>query len=129
MADELPDWLVEMRDQQLGDQLGPVERDTSSEQESVEGLMAGVERQVALPEEAFQEPLEQVGEGDILEGLREQMAQVEEEFEDEDKPSLTRLFSGLEPWQRFVLAVLVFLDVGLCGCMALVMAGRVMLPF
>jgi len=35
---------------------------------------------------------------------------------------------GLAPWQRLTLAVLLFLDVVLLGCMCLVMAGRVV-PF
>jgi len=35
---------------------------------------------------------------------------------------------GLAPWQRFVLALLLFLDTTLLGCMCLVMAQRVV-PF
>jgi hypothetical protein len=34
----------------------------------------------------------------------------------------------LSPWQRFVLALLLFLNVALLGCMCLVMTGRVV-PF
>ncbi len=38
---------------------------------------------------------------------------------------LAGLIGGLAPWQRFVLALLLFLDVALLGCMCLVMTGRV----
>lgn len=41
---------------------------------------------------------------------------------------LTGLLGALAPWQRFVLALLLFLDVALLGCMCLVMTGRVV-PF
>lgn len=41
---------------------------------------------------------------------------------------LMGLIGALAPWQRFVLALLLFLDVALLGCMCLVMTGRVV-PF
>lgn len=41
---------------------------------------------------------------------------------------LRGMLQGLAPWQRFVLALLLFLDVALLGCMCLVMTGRVV-PF
>ncbi|MCS7282404.1 MAG: hypothetical protein RMK65_10060 [Anaerolineae bacterium] len=41
---------------------------------------------------------------------------------------LAGLIGALAPWQRFVLALLLFLDVALLGCMCLVMTGRVV-PF
>ncbi|MDY6875230.1 MAG: hypothetical protein SWK90_03380 [Chloroflexota bacterium] len=65
----------------------------------------------------------------MVEELREQMIQEEEELEDEKKARQGRLLLGLQPWQRLVLAILFFMNVALCGCMALVMAGRVALPF
>ncbi|MBL7065763.1 MAG: hypothetical protein ISS49_16425 [Anaerolineae bacterium] len=65
----------------------------------------------------------------MVEELREQMIQAGEEFEDEEEARSARLLLGLEPRQRLVLAILLFLNVALCGCMALVMTGRVILPF
>jgi len=65
----------------------------------------------------------------MVEELREQMIQEEKELEDEEKARHARLLLGLQPWQRLVLAILLFLNVALCGCMALVMTGRVALPF
>ena len=139
MAEELPDWLAEMRDQQLGQQL---EDEPVPHEQIVGDAVGGLEDQADVFQEqpawadVFQEqpaqadvPEEQLGQGDILDDLREQMALAEEEYEPDEGSPLSRAFSGLEPWQRFVLAVLLFLDVALCGCMALVMAGRVGLPF
>ena len=63
----------------------------------------------------------------MVEDLREQMIQ-EEELELEEQES-SREFLSLQPWQRLVLAVLLFLNVALCGCMGLVMMGRVLPPF
>ena len=81
--------------------------------------------------DVVEEPREQMVQADMVEDLREQMIQAEEEEEELDvkgKAPLTRLFLNLAPWQRLLLAVLLFLNVALCGCMALVMAGRVMFP-
>jgi hypothetical protein len=63
----------------------------------------------------------------MVEDLREQIAQEELELEEEE--SLTREFLSLKPWQRLILALLLFFDVALCGCMGLVMMGRVLPPF
>ncbi len=76
-----------------------------------------------------EERQEQTVQTNMVEDLREQMIQAEEELDVEEQAPLARLFLNLKPWQRLLLAVLLFLNVALCGCMALVMAGRVMLPF
>jgi hypothetical protein len=116
---QLPAWLAELRDEQLGEQL--------QEQPPIAE---------ALPEQIGQAdvaegPQEQVGPTDTLDDLREQMIQAEEEFEAEErqKTSLARSFQNLAPAQRLVLAILLFLNVAVCGCMGLVMAGRIVLPF
>jgi hypothetical protein len=67
----------------------------------------------------------------MLDDLREQMIQEEEarELEQERRPRVQIGFiQNMAPWQRLVLAVLVFLDVALCGWLALIMLGRVSLP-
>jgi spore cortex formation protein SpoVR/YcgB (stage V sporulation) len=114
-GEQIPDWVTELRDQQQGQGEEPP-------------IAEGLGEQMGQAD-MVEEPQEQVGEADVLEDLREQMAQVEEDFEYDERPPLVRTFSNLEPWQRFVLAVLLFLNVALCGCMALAMAGRVMPPF
>ncbi len=66
----------------------------------------------------------------MFEDLREQV--IEEgafEFEEEEEGNILQSILGLEAWQRLVLAILLFFNVALCGCMALVMVGRVVLPF
>jgi hypothetical protein len=107
-----PAWLVSLREQQLGEEPDTVEdlQDQVDQAETTEYLRR------------------HLGQTDMMEDLREQMIQAEEALEHEEKPVLARFLPNLEPWQRLVLAVLLFLDVALCGCMALVMAGRVMLP-
>jgi hypothetical protein len=75
-----------------------------------------------------EEPREQGVQAGTVEDLREQMIQAEEGLDVEGTAPVTQLFLNLEPWQRLLLAVLLFLNVALCGCMALVMAGRVAFP-
>ena len=58
-----------------------------------------------------EEPESQTDQTDMLEGLREQMVQQEEEIEPKKKASLVSAVLNLRPWQRFVLVVLLFLDV------------------
>jgi len=65
----------------------------------------------------------------MLDELREQALEVDLEEEDrQPRGGLARTLQGLAPWQRFVLALLLFLDVALLGCMCLVMTQRVV-PF
>lgn len=65
----------------------------------------------------------------MLEDLRDQAMEAEWEERPRRRPSgLAGALLGLAPWQRFVLALLLFLNVALLGCMCLVMTGRVV-PF
>ena len=79
-------------------------------------------------QDTTEDPGQQVAQTDMVEDLRERMIHDEEELDVGEGAPLARLFLNLEPWQRLLLAVLLFLNVALCGCMALVMAGRVMFP-
>lgn len=108
-----PTWLASLRRQQLDEEprMGEDLQDPVGQTDTAEYLRG------------------HLGQADMMEDLREQMIQAEEALESEERPALPRFLLNLEPWQRLVLAVLLFLDVALCGCMALVMAGRVMLPF
>ncbi len=65
----------------------------------------------------------------MVEDLRERYIQKSEEIERDEELQARRPFLGLEPWQRFVLALLLFLDVAIVGLMALAIAGRLPLPF
>ncbi len=157
---QLPDWLIELRDQQIMEQEQGIVPEAESLQEQVargafeEDLEPPVEP--AFEEEPaveFDEPLfrpepepepEPAEPVDVLEDLREQIMLAEEEFEPKEKrsfsfPSTSSLSQGaqglsqtlmaLQPAQRLLLAVLLFLNVAICGCMGLVMAGRVTIPF
>jgi hypothetical protein len=119
--EQLPAWLADLREQQLGEQ--------PREQPHVaEGLPAQMGQA-----DLMADSLEQVPEADMLEDLREQMIQAEGELEAEEErrkeASLVQSLLDLAPGQRLLLAVLLFLNVAVCGCMALLMAGRVVLPF
>jgi hypothetical protein len=76
-----------------------------------------------------EEPQEPPSQTDMLDDLREQIILTEEEVEPTEMPPLVQFFLDLQPWQRLVLAGRLFLDVGMCGCMGLVMTGRVVFPF
>ena len=163
---QLPDWLIELRDQQIMEQEQGLAPEVESLQEQVaRGAFAEEPEppvEPAFAEEPaveFEEPLyqpepepelepepepEPAEPVDVLEDLREQMMLAEEEFEPKQRRSFsfpsTSSFSqsaqgfsqtlmALQPGQRLLLAVLLFLNVAICGCMGLVMAGRVTLPF
>ena len=65
----------------------------------------------------------------MVEELREQFVQDSEALEREQEQRPQRPLLGLEPWQRCVLALLLFLVVAVCGIMGLTMLGRIALPF
>ncbi len=59
--------------------------------------------------------------------LFEMVAEEEEGSSVEEQPAAggkTSPLMGLRPWQRFVLALLFFLDVAVIGFLVLVMLGR-----
>lgn len=65
----------------------------------------------------------------MVDDLRKRALDTEmEEIEERPRNALAQVLLGLAPWQRFVLALFLFLDVALLGCMCLVMTGRVV-PF
>ena len=110
-----PAWLTSLREQQQRE----------------EPPMAEDRRAPLDQADAVEPPWGQADQADVMEDLREQMIEAGEaiDYDYEEKPPLARFFLNLKPWQRLTLAVLLFLNAALCGCMALVMAGRVMLPF
>ncbi len=89
----------------------------------LQGPEQGQEQEIAQP------PQEPAAQTDMLEDLREQMIQAEEALEAEARAPFVQSLMSLKPWQRLVLAILLFLNVAVCGCMALVVTGRVVLSF
>jgi hypothetical protein len=127
-----PAWLTSLREQQQRQQPpAPQGQGLPSQGPPSQGLpgqdLPSWGSQIGQ-EDVVEGPAEPAGPADVMEDLREHMIQAETLDLDERSP-LARVFLNLEPWQRLVLAVFLFLDVALCGCMALVMAGRVALPF
>lgn len=141
--EQLPSWLIELRDQQIQEQAEQeaqpfVEEQAPSKQVDRPSLEADLRAQMAQAEQRMAQaaaelpPEEPEEPADMLGDLREQMilAAEEEEFEEEvkRKSSLTHGIASLAPAQRLILAILLFLNVAVCGCMGLVMLGRVSLP-
>ncbi len=103
--DEMPDWLREMRP--------PMEEERGKAAEPPVAPFGPLPRP---PSE--REP--------VLDELREQAFGARlREVTPRSRAGLGGMIQGLAPWQRFVLALLLFLDVALLGCMCLVMTGRV----
>ncbi len=141
--EQLPAWLVELRDQQIQEQSEPEPPPLVVEEPPVRTAPASVAEDMRLQmlreqeerEQAEAEALlmvEEQGEAtsaDLLDDLREQMILEEDVFESEQKSSSIQTIIGLQPAQRLLLAVLLFMNIAVCGCMILIMAGRVELPF
>ena len=124
--EQLPAWLVELREQQLGEQTQEQPVEDLQTQASHTDAVVDLQEQEQEPEQEQEQ--EQVPK-DMLDDLREQMILTEEDYYKPERTPFYRPFLNLKPAQRLVLAVLLFLNVALCGCMALVMAERVVLPF
>lgn len=111
---DIPDWLKELEPPSSDEmEAEPYEPESPQFVEETEEVGS-----------AFEEP---PSPGDtLIDDLREQ-AIVDEELEAPAKSSggVSAVFLGLTPTQRFILAVLLFLDVALLGCMCLVMTGRI----
>lgn len=142
--EQLPAWLVELRDQQIQEQSEPEPPPLVVEEPPVRTAPTSVAEDMRLQmlreqeerERAEAEALlmeEEQGEAtssaDLLDDLREQMILEEDMFEAEQKTSSVQAITSLQPAQRLLLAVLLFMNVAVCGCMILIMAGRVELPF
>jgi hypothetical protein len=142
--EQLPAWLVELRDQQIKEQSEPSPPPVVEEPPVVETgppsvaedlrlqmLREQEKREQAEAEMLFleEEQAESDAPADVLEDLREQMILEDDVLEAEQKTSSIQSIIGLQPAQRLLLAVLLFMNVAVCGCMILIMAGRVELPF
>jgi hypothetical protein len=150
--EQLPDWLVELRDQQLQQQSQEppplIEEPPGMDRESLVGdlrsQMAWAEERMAQAEAPviqMEEPAAPPGVApvepepdestDVLESWREQMLieAAEEEREFAQRRTLVQTLMGLKPAQRLLLSILLFLNVAMCGCLILIMLERVELPF
>ncbi len=61
---------------------------------------------------------------DLLDGLREQIALPGERV----SKAKAGFLAGLNPQQRFVLTLLLFFEVAICGCLLLLFTERIWIP-
>jgi hypothetical protein len=131
--EQLPDWLLSMRGESLDDQsmrqpdieLPPLESPPLRAEEAASSARSPFEPLPQEPEVA--EEQNDVPEADMVDLLRD-MVQPEEGFDEfgyAEESAVGGVIPGMKPWQSLVLAVLFFLDVAVCGCMALAMLGRI----
>jgi hypothetical protein len=132
--EQLPDWLLSMRGESLEQpaqarqpdiELPPLESPPLQEEgagSSIESLFDSSAEEPEVVQEQVEQP-----ESDMVDLLRD-MVQPDEGFDEYgygEKSNVSGVIPGMKPWQSLVLAVLFFLDVAVCGCMALTMLGRV----
>jgi len=113
--DNLPDWLRQLRDQQMG---------TAGAQPAEPAEWPGPPEPAQPPEEVAP-PAQAEGSGDAFEELR-QRASVEPPVEERPRVSIP-IVSQLQPVQRFILALMLFLNVSVLGCLFLMVAGKISL--
>lgn len=106
--ENLPDWLRQLRDQQMG-ALQP----EAAEPEPEEGV---------LETDAAPAPAATT---DGFDTLREKASVEMPEPEPEERR--IPILSELAPFQRFVLALMLFLNISVLGCLFLMVAGKIVL--
>ncbi len=111
--ENLPDWLKQLRDQQLG----------AEEAEPAQAAPPDEPSEPAAPAEAPPPPPpEKV---DELDALR-QIASAEPLPEEEPRRAINiPIIGDLTPFQRFVLALMLFLNVSVLGCLFLLVTERI----
>ena len=114
MSDEsnLPDWLKQMRPQELG---GPLSQPAQPEPVPAAAW--------AAPEQPVEQAAPAPTDGDGLDALRE-IASVEVPPEEPRQINIP-IVSQLTPFQRFVLALMLFLNVSVLGCLLLMVMQKI----
>ena len=124
---DIPDWLVELAAQRDDED---AEDDAASDVPPDEGSVWADETALDAPfedEDKVPQAPADLDEGSLIQSLRSQVEGDEAEAAltlsaQERAPSR---FLGLLPWQQFVLALLLLLDVAVIGLLFLVMLGKV----
>ena len=112
--DNLPSWLRQLRDQQMG---GTSEQPAEPEPEPAEPVEPAPPAEPGAPEA-------QQKSGDDVYGDLRQKASFESPVEERRQVKLP-IVSQLKPVQRFVLALMLFLNVSVLGCLFLMVAGKI----
>jgi len=117
MSDEgnLPDWLKQLRPQELGGPFG----------QPVEPAQPAAWQAAPAPETVPAEAPTPVS-ADSLDALRE-IASVELPPVEEPRRLNIPIVSQLTPFQRFVLALMLFLNVSVLGCLFLMVMEKISL--
>ncbi len=120
---QLPDWLASLREQQLSGKLPEAEQPTPDWLADLRGQRPEPETEAESSAPSVTEPTSGPAiRPDLLGDLRQQFALSSEE---EARPRRQTGRLGLKPYQRFVLAFLLFFEVAICGCLLLVLTERV----
>ncbi len=147
--EQLPDWLIELRDQQIAEQtetqdsesMAPPQPEAFTPEQTPPAEDAFEDDRPSPPTyaeeegvvEDLSEPQPPPEPQDALDSLREQMIIAEEELGDEEQVSGPLAFvhsiMQLKPSQRLALAVMLFFEVAIGGCVLLMMTERVVIPF
>jgi hypothetical protein len=123
-GDNLPDWLRELRDQQLG-MAGtpPAEPAQPTESARLTAPTQPVELTEPVDQSAQEtQAMSHVGEFDAL----REKASAEPLIEERPQRTLP-IIGQLSPFQRFVLALMLFLNVSVLGLLFLMVAGKITL--
>ena len=112
--DNLPDWLRQLRDQQMG---------TGGAQPAESSEWPGQFEPAQPPGEAAP-PAPVEGSGDAFEELRQRASVEPPPVEERPRVSIP-IVSQLQPVQRFILALMLFLNVSVLGCLFLMVAGKI----
>jgi len=110
----LPDWLKQLRDQQLG----PTKAPPAETAEFGQPVLPA-----APPPEEPAPPADERGELSGLEVLREK-ASAEPMVEEKPQREIP-IISQLNPFQRFVLALMLFLNISVLGCLFLLVLNKI----
>lgn len=120
---QLPDWLVSLREQQLSGKPAEAEQPTPDWLTDLRGQRPEPQPEAGSPSPISEPPPDPAIRPDLLGDLRQQIVLAEAE---EARPKRrSGGVAGLKPYQRFVLALLLFLEVAICGCLLLVLTERV----
>jgi hypothetical protein len=133
--EQLPDWLLSMRGESLDEpptqqpevELPPLESPSLQEERAVSSDGPFFTPLAEEPEAEAAPEQDEQPESDMVDLLRD-MVQPEDGYDEYaygEESTLSGVLPGMKPWQSLVLAVLFFLDVAVCGCMALTMLGRI----
>jgi hypothetical protein len=122
--DNLPDWLKELRDQQLGT-AGTPSTEPAPPPEPARFTAPTQPAELTEPVDESAQQTQALSHAGEFDALREK-ASVEPLVEEPPQRTLP-IIGQLSPFQRFVLALMLFLNVSVLGLLFLMVAGKITL--